>query len=176
VNVGYHVVFSVAIPILLADLIFPAQRGRPYLGRLGLAVTAGFAVLGVATLRLTVLLSQDPGYTAPVTVAGCLLAVALIALVALYVLPRWGAGPRDDEPVPQPAALFPLGAAGTIVFVTLLHVFTGAHRPAIVHGVWVLRRSSPWPASPRRSAGWSGTGPPAGPGATWTRCGSPAAR
>src|SRR5215469_652381 len=39
-NVVYHVVFSVTIPILLADLLFPSSRGRPYLGRTGLVVAA----------------------------------------------------------------------------------------------------------------------------------------
>src|SRR5215472_9464989 len=72
VNVVYHVVFSIAIPILLVDQIFPSGRGRPYLGRFGLAVTAAVALLGVAILRVTVPFSQDPGYTAPwVVSAGC---------------------------------------------------------------------------------------------------------
>ena len=69
-NVVYHVVFSVAIPILLADLIFPSGRGRPCLGRTGLVVTALAALLGVAILRLSVPPSQDPGCTAHTTATG----------------------------------------------------------------------------------------------------------
>jgi hypothetical protein len=138
-NVAYHVVFSVAIPILLVGLIFPSGRGRPYLGRLGLAVTAAVMLLGVAILRLTVPFSQDPGYTAPATVLiGCVVAVVVIAAVALWVLPRRAVRPRDDEPVPSLTALGLLGASATIAFITLLFVFTGAHRPGLVRDGWVL--------------------------------------
>src|SRR5215472_14026552 len=133
VNVVYHVVFSIAIPILLVDQIFPSGRGRPYVGRLGLAVTAAAAVLGVAILRLTVPISQDPGYTAPAAVvAGCVAAVALIAVVAPVVLPRLPVGASDDAPVPSPTMLWLLGASATFVFLLLLFVFTGAHQPPLV--------------------------------------------
>lgn len=138
-NVAYHVVFSIAIPILLVDLLFPAGRGRTYLGRPGLVITAAVALLGVAILRLTVPLSQDPGYTAPGTVlAGCAVAVAVIAVVALRVLPSRAARPRADDPLPSLTALWLLGASATFMFLTLLYVFTGAHQPALVHGAWVL--------------------------------------
>jgi len=138
-NVAYHVVFSVAIPIVLVELLFPAGRGRPYLRRLGLATTGGLAVLGVAILRLTVPLTQDPGYTAPAAViAGCVVAVAVIAVVALRVLPRRAARPLGEEQVPSLTALWLFGASATFVFMTLLYVFTAAHRPALIHGEWVL--------------------------------------
>ncbi|WP_216363075.1 hypothetical protein, partial [Nocardia farcinica] len=35
-QVGVHVVFSVLVPIMLTDLLFPAHRGRPYLHAPGL--------------------------------------------------------------------------------------------------------------------------------------------
>lgn len=138
-NLVYHVVFSVAIPILLADLIFPAWRGRPYVGRIGLGVTAVVALLGVAILRLSVPLTQDAGYAAPAPIlAGCVLAVALIAVVALRLLPGRVARPGSDAPVLSLTAVWLLGAAATFAFLTLLFVFTGAHQPALLRGGWVL--------------------------------------
>lgn len=87
-NLPYHAVFSVALPILLTDLAFPSLRGRPYLKRTGVVVAGVVFVLGGLLLRVTVATSIDPGYQAPVAVlAGCVAAVALLAVVALRVLP-----------------------------------------------------------------------------------------
>src|SRR5438067_9369308 len=47
-----HVVWSVAIPILLTELLFPARRTTPYLHRFGLIVTGIWYILGVALLGL----------------------------------------------------------------------------------------------------------------------------
>src|SRR6185369_6232804 len=44
-TLGYHAVWSVSIPILLAELLFPARRTEPWLGRIGLVV-AGLVYLG----------------------------------------------------------------------------------------------------------------------------------
>lgn len=92
-NLVYHAVFSVALPILLTDLAFPSLRDRPYLKRTGLVVAAVVFVLGGLLLRVTVATSIDPGYQAPLAVtAGCLAAVALLAVVALRVLPPTPSG------------------------------------------------------------------------------------
>ena len=50
-----HAVWSAAIPILLTELLFPARRTTPYLGRFGLVVTSICYVLGVALWRLFML-------------------------------------------------------------------------------------------------------------------------
>src|SRR4051794_2880784 len=41
-TVGYHIVWSIGIPILLTELLFPARRSEPWLGRTGMIV-AGLA-------------------------------------------------------------------------------------------------------------------------------------
>lgn len=85
-NVVYHMVFTVAIPILLADLLFPAHRDVPYLKNTGLAVTTAVALLGVGILRVTVPPSQDPGYAAPLPVVlGCIAVTGVLAVVALRI-------------------------------------------------------------------------------------------
>jgi hypothetical protein len=73
-NLPYHAVFSVALPVVLVELRFPA---RPYLGRGGLIGTGIVALLGVALIRISVPPAEDPGYALPLT--------ALIVLVGLIV-------------------------------------------------------------------------------------------
>ena len=138
-NVVYHVVFSVAIPILLVDLLFPSGRGRAYLGRTGLVATAVVAMLGVAILRLSVPPSQDPDYTVPAAaLAAVVAAVVLIAVVALWLLPRLPARAPGDEAVPSHMALRLTGGAAAFSFMALLFPFWGAHHPAFTQGNWVL--------------------------------------
>ncbi|MGW0178432.1 hypothetical protein [Nocardia sp. NPDC003345] len=121
-QIGVHVVFSVLIPIALADLLFPRQRGRPYLRARGLAGTGALAVLGVLGLRLVVAGTEDPGYRAPWgwTVA-FLIAIAVLAVTALRYLPgRPFRMPHPAATVPRPAALGAAAAVVTVVFLALL--------------------------------------------------------
>ncbi|MGR6920088.1 hypothetical protein ACU635_38140 [[Actinomadura] parvosata] len=150
-NLPYHAVFSVALPILLADLAFPSLRERPYLKRTGIVVAAVVFVLGGVLLRLTVAASIDPGYQAPAGVlAAYVAAVALLAVVALRILPprpapRMGSHPAPDAasrsepsgaaPVPWVAGV--LGAGVGFGYLALLFPFGGAVRPAFTHGGWV---------------------------------------
>lgn len=140
-NVVYHAVFSVAIPILLADLLFPAWRGRPYLGKPGLVMAGVVTALGVGILRVTVPPSQDAGYVAPVAVLlGCTIAIAALAAIALAVVPRLQARRRavNDAAPPSPALVGLTGGLGTLLFLALLFPFWGARQPAFTHGDWVL--------------------------------------
>ncbi|MER6509664.1 hypothetical protein ABT158_22775 [Nonomuraea sp. NPDC001636] len=141
-NLPYHAVFSVALPILLADLLFPALRHRPYLGRAGLVVAGVVFVLGVLLLRWTAAF-MDPGYLAPWPVqAGLLLAVAALAVLALRVVPPPSGTPAGGSAggsagVPA-AALVAVGAGGVAFgYLALLFPFGGARHPAFTQGGWV---------------------------------------
>ncbi|MEV4115662.1 hypothetical protein [Nonomuraea sp. NPDC049695] len=138
-NIPYHAVFSVALPILLLDLIFPGLRRRPYLGRVGLVISGVVFVLGAVLLRLMVTAVIDPGYQAPLAVVvGCLLAVALLAVIALRLTPR-RTGPPPVAAGPPPGPLFVGGFGGVVVFgyLALLFPFGGAEHPAFTRGGWV---------------------------------------
>lgn len=151
-NLVYHVVFSVLIPIALTDLLFPALKDRPYLRRGGLAGVGIGAVLGVGLLRAAVPPSQDPGYTAPLWVlVGCVTVVAVLAVLALAVLPRRApAGPpgagadraRAGVPgatgVPRPWLTGVAGAVGTALYLGLFFVLNHGARPVSPHGAWSL--------------------------------------
>ncbi|MEV1248389.1 hypothetical protein ACIBO2_28245 [Nonomuraea sp. NPDC050022] len=141
-NLPYHAVFSVALPILLVDLVFPGMRDRPYLKRTGLVVTGVVFVLGAALLRLSVTGFIDPGYQAPLpVVAGCLAAVALLAVLALRVVPRAShssAPTAGTGAVPGSWAVAAFGGLVAFGYLALLFPFGGATQPAFTRGNWVM--------------------------------------
>ncbi|MCD0445397.1 hypothetical protein LO763_17435 [Glycomyces sp. A-F 0318] len=118
-QIGIHVVFSVLIPVLLMDLLFPGHRGRPYLRTGGLVTTAAVAALGVAGLRYGIAATQDPGYQAPLpALIGFTAAIAVLAVVALKVLPG-----RAGRPAPlrsSPVTVGAFAAAATLAYLGLL--------------------------------------------------------
>ncbi|MEV5895090.1 hypothetical protein [Nonomuraea fuscirosea] len=137
-NLPYHAVFSVALPILLTDLTFPALRDRPYLRRTGLIVAGVVFVLGGLLLRLTVATSIDPGYQAPAAMlAGCVIAVVLLAVVALRVLAPAPSPAPTGPAAPSPWAAAGFGLLAGFGYLALLFPFGGAAQPAFTHGAWV---------------------------------------
>ncbi|GAA1330968.1 hypothetical protein GCM10009610_69860 [Pseudonocardia xinjiangensis] len=138
-NLPYHVVFSVLIPIALVELLFPGHGTRPYLRTPGIVVTAVVTLLGAALLRLSVPTSIDPGYTIPLPAALAILGLeAVLVVLALRVLPRLQ--PWRPAPVRPPAPALVGVTIGVAVagFMGLLFPFGGATRPAFTHGPWVL--------------------------------------
>lgn len=123
-QVGYHVAFSVFIPVVLTNLLFPELRDEPYLRRRGLVGTAFTAVVGIGLLQLMFAGSVDPGYQAPVPfLIGLLAVMAALAFVALRVLPgRRGStpSPHTDLAVPRARVAGLIAAAATLVFLGLL--------------------------------------------------------
>ncbi|MFI6603437.1 hypothetical protein ACIBHX_45000 [Nonomuraea sp. NPDC050536] len=136
-QIGYHLVFSVIIPIVLTDLLFPAHRDRPYLRRGGLIGVGVAAVLGVAIVRLSIPPVADPGYQAPVPVlVGLVLGIAVLALLALRVLPGRTPSPAPGRTAPHPAVGGVLTALATVAFLGLLIPLRTP--PAGGRGLWVL--------------------------------------
>jgi len=121
-QVGVHVVFSVLVPVLLTDLLFPARRGRPYLRSGGLAGVGLLALLGVAGLRVVISGTEDPGYLTPWGwTAAFVVAIAALAWLALRVLPgRAVPAPRPAAAAPHPALVATAAGVGTVVFLALL--------------------------------------------------------
>lgn len=142
-NVVYHIVFSVFIPIVLTDVLFPSHRDRPYLKRTGLIITGIFAALGVGLLRVSVPPSQDPGYAVPAPLLiGYLVAVAVLAVLALRMLPR---RPRP-APIPEaerrsawrPWVAGLVGAVGALAFMLPMFPFGSSRQLAFTHGAWAF--------------------------------------
>lgn len=137
-NLIYHAVFTVAIPIALTDLLFPRHVGKPYLGRMGTVVAGVVALLGVLVLRVSVPVSQDPGYQAPwpFVVSIGILVVAL-AGIALFAVPRRHERSRSGS-VPSPRLLFLAAVGATLIFFALAFPIFGARQPAFSHGAFVV--------------------------------------
>jgi hypothetical protein len=113
-NVGYHAVFSIAIPILLTELAFPAWRDKPWLGRAGTIVAGGvYAVnaAGIALLWYTVL--QKSAYHVPARVHPVQQGVTVALVIALIAAARLAARTRTcaASGPPPPAAGWLAGAA-----------------------------------------------------------------
>jgi hypothetical protein len=136
-NIIYHVVFSAVIPIFLANLLFPAFKDKPYLKKGGLVWVSLFAIIGVAMLRITVPLSQDPTYNQPLAlILGYIVAIIAIGVVALRVLPRKQATQTTSDAVPSAKKLVAFGTVSTIGVFGLMYPFAGAHQPLFTQGAW----------------------------------------
>lgn len=121
-QIGVHVVFSVLVPVMLTDLLFPAHRDRPYLRTGGLAGVGALAVVGVLGLRVFISGTEDPGYLAPWGwTAGFLAAIAVLAVLALRVAPRLTPpAPAPPGSAPAPPAVGLAAGAATVLFLVLL--------------------------------------------------------
>ncbi|AEV83407.1 hypothetical protein ACWT_2385 [Actinoplanes sp. SE50] len=150
-NLIYHPVFSVLIPITLTEHLFRTHGDRPYLRRGGLISTAVVAALGAGLLRIAVPPTMDPGYQVPLLPAVLFLTVAALLAAAAYGVRRKPArrGPAPaaaaaPAPVPAaaaapaPAVIAGWTGAAALGFLALIFPFAGARQPFFTHGTWVL--------------------------------------
>src|SRR5262245_30043220 len=112
-TVGYHVVYSIVIPILLVELLFPARRAEPWLGWKGLTVLGVLYVLSALAVGAAFRRIIAPGFQAPLPQT---LAAALIAL-GLGVLALSGPDvERAPPPGPAPRAVPSPWLVGLLAF------------------------------------------------------------
>jgi hypothetical protein len=100
-TIAYHATYSVAIPILLAETLFPSRRDEPWLGPrsmafLGLLYLLSAVVIGIAFRRIIA-----PGFQA--TTLQVLAASGTVVLLVIAALrgPELNE-PREDVPRPVP--------------------------------------------------------------------------
>lgn len=122
-----HAIWSIALPILFTDLIFPARRRQPLLGKAGLVVTSLVYLLGVGATALS-RLTIDPGYAAPLAAfGGVLVVVVALGVIALGVLPRVGDASDGNGPVPAPWTLLMTGLVGGFGCLGFVYIPGHAH-------------------------------------------------
>ncbi|MFE6697706.1 hypothetical protein [Streptomyces sp. NPDC057718] len=130
-QIGVHVVLSVLVPIGLTNLLFPAQRDRPYLSDKGLVGAVALAIVGVFGLRVFISGLMDPGYRAPWGWTAVFLAlIALCSVIALVVLPhrRTRRLRPSARSVPRPGVVGFVSLYLTMAFLTtLLPLGLGSH-------------------------------------------------
>lgn len=127
-QIGYHLAFSVVIPVMITNLVFPELRTEPYLHRRGLIISGVAAVAGIGMLKLVFTSTTDPGYLAPLPyLVGLVIVMIAISYVALRILPKHlSAGPLPlsgqggPPPVPRPVIAGLITAAATLIFLGLL--------------------------------------------------------
>ena len=122
----YHAVFSIVVPIMIVDLIFPRLRTQPYLRTSGLIVWAIALLLGIGVIRVS-LIWMDPRH-----VDSAIHLVVVGALAAALV--AWGLlmppAVRRDRPIPRPRSLVVLGAVSVAGYFALLMQLPGAEHSA----------------------------------------------
>jgi hypothetical protein len=97
-----HAVWSIAVPIALVEALVPARRTTPWLGKVGLAVTAVVYLLG-GLLVLNWSRRTGNYVTSPAQLAGTALVVAVLVVIA-FRLGRTPAG-TGATPAPRPLAV-----------------------------------------------------------------------
>ncbi|MFI5734866.1 hypothetical protein ACIA49_32435 [Kribbella sp. NPDC051587] len=138
-NLPYHVVFSVIVPIALVELIFRRNGRQPYLRRGGMVLAGFVTFLGAVLLRLAVPLSEDPGYQMSLAAILTVLALIVVAgIVALRILPRHRFAVPAAARVPAPAVAGLIAGTASLAFLALLFPIGDARQPAFAHGNWVL--------------------------------------
>jgi hypothetical protein len=86
--VGLHAVWSISVPIGLLESLAPNRRTTPWLGKVGLTVTAVLFALG--SVGSTVMqLSQDDFVASVPQFAGVVIAILLLVLVAMSLRHAW---------------------------------------------------------------------------------------
>ena len=117
-NIGYHALFSIAIPIVLTDLVFPAWRGRRLLHRTG-TVVAGvvYALNAVVLGMLWYSTIQEQMFHVPARVQPGRQLPAVLVIVAVIWLARQVAPVRfwraDGRSLPRAAVAGLAAALGT---------------------------------------------------------------
>ena len=111
-----HPVWSAAIPILLAELLFPSQRALPSLGWPGLIGTCAWYVSGVTLLGFFAR-TTSPYHVSPILSGAVALIALMFVVVALFVLPRQVAQTKRPRDVPKPWSV--LLFAGMSAFIAL---------------------------------------------------------
>jgi hypothetical protein len=128
----FHAAFSITVPILLVELLFPEAKGRRLLGNGGIVAT--MVVYGL-TVSLLTLRFGDP-YVPSLSVIIFLAIYALALIVAAYLVPRsfmQAIGERPDRPE-RNFLLLGFGFMGGFFLIS------GSLAPG-----WIVERFLPWP-------------------------------
>lgn len=148
-----HTGWSISTPIAIVEESTRARRTTPWLGRVGLFITAALFVLGsVVTFFISYGMSKH--FLASPAQLGTSAGLSLLLVAAAFALPRRRSTVAAPGPVPNPWLLAGLTAAGGAVFMAglALPLWPGVAAmlvaPAVVGGL-VLRWSpratwSPW--------------------------------
>jgi hypothetical protein len=140
--VHFHVTISILSAIAIAEALFPAHRGAPWLGRRGLAWSAVGLAAWAPALLLVQALADDPEWPVYVPAPAYLIATAL-AIVALGLAARRSTRrpprPSTSVSVARPAVFFVIGLVDTtLVFIGTFAVPEWEHPPPLLVSIAAL--------------------------------------
>jgi len=133
---GYHAVWSIAIPIALAELCFPKHRDQPWLGRTGVIVALFCYLLGALSIGLAFRRIVTPAFRAPLVllISTALFAAAIVA----WALKRKPAAAREEQPG-SPAGIVSPWLAGAVALGAAILWMQFSRLPQTVRtGLWPL--------------------------------------
>lgn len=118
---GYHVVWSIVIPILLAHLLFPAKRHTAWLSRPMLGVFGGIFTIGLGAFVFISLMRSGYRLSIPQIAGGIVLTVVLV-WAATGCRKPWTTSSTRRGPKPVTAGLFGFvtGLAGLVLYLVAL--------------------------------------------------------
>nr|MDT0657227.1 hypothetical protein [Micromonospora sp. DSM 115978] len=111
-----HAVWSIGVPIAIVELLTPAGRTTPWLGRPGLVGTVLLYLLGCAII-FQALYASESFLAAPGQLAGVAL-VALVLIAAAFTVAGRRPAPRRPGPTPRWRGVPPVWLLGTAAFLT----------------------------------------------------------
>jgi hypothetical protein len=135
-TIGYHIVYSIGIPIFLAELLFPARRDEPWLGRVGMIITGVLYVLGVLALAAIYRLAVAPDFRPPLLLNLFATLIAIILVVLALTQPSLKVerpANKLDGKVPSPWIISLLGFSMAAFWFGLLNL-----PQPLRAGAWVL--------------------------------------
>jgi len=116
-TLGYHAVWSITLPILLTELLFPARRDEPWLGAAGVAAAGVVYAVGALAVGAIFWLVITPGFRAPgaLLAGAALLAAGLVALALAW--PRRSAADAACAPAKDAPGAWAVGALAAVAAV-----------------------------------------------------------
>jgi hypothetical protein len=113
-----HTVWSISVPIALVEE-GSTRRTEPWLGRVGLTVTAVLMVAGALAIFNATASddTQSHGFLVSPAQAAGTVAVALVLIVVAFLLPRRAAD--RPGPAPSPWRVFATGLVGGVLFMSV---------------------------------------------------------
>ena len=134
-NLVYHALFSVTIPVILVEYLFARHGTAPYLRRGGVIAAGVIALLAAALLRVSVPPSEDPGYAMP---PAAIVVIALLATAVILFALRVRLHPARRLAPPPPPVVTVAAAGAAFGFLAMIWPFGGATQPLFTHGNWAL--------------------------------------
>jgi hypothetical protein len=86
-TIGYHIVYSIGIPILVAELLFPTRRNEPWLGRVGMIVVGVLYVLGLLAIAAIYRFVVAPDFEPPLLLNLFAVLVAILLVARALIMP-----------------------------------------------------------------------------------------